>query len=74
MRQGKAELHAAGDPCPAYGDQAIFDDVVVKQNLPAIDLVIDGIDVAAQLRKNDDLQIFVFEIDGAVGYRDAIIG
>ena len=70
--EGKAEFHAAGDPRTARPDQPILDDVVTIENFAMIDLVVDGIDVAAEVGQDRDLQIFVFEIDGAIGHGHAI--
>ncbi len=73
VREGKAELHAAGDPCAARANQAVFDDAVAIEHLAMIEFVVDRVDVPAQLRQDRDLEVLVFEIDRAVGLRGALI-
>ncbi len=73
VREGKAELYATRDPRPAWANQTILDDVVAVEHLAAMDLVIDGVDVSSEFREDDDLEVLVFEIDGAPGPGPALI-
>ena len=52
--KGKTEFHAAGNPCTPRTDQAIFNDVVAIENFAMINLVVDGIDVAAEVGQDGD--------------------
>ena len=64
--QGPVELHAAGDPRPEEADHGRFDHVLAVDEVVPVGPVTGDVDAAPDLGQEHQLQVLVFEPNGAV--------
>ena len=71
---GPVEFHAARDPRPQQPHQRRLDDVLPVKEIVAVGLIAPGVDAPAQLRQKHQLDIFVFQEDGAIAFSNFLEG
>ena len=64
------ELHAAGDPGTQRANEAGLDDMLAVEEIVVGDFIPCGKNPAADLRKNQHVQILVFQMDNGVAAFD----